>query len=500
RIMIAGAGSGAGKSTISLGLMAALAGRGLDVRPFKSGPDYIDPGLHRAACGRVSHNLDPWLMPEKEVRDLFRRHAPDRASGLAVIEGAMGLFDGQGAGAFASSAHAACLIDSPLLLVINAQGMGLSAAALAGGFASFRPRQAPEAPSAPDLSALRVAGVILNRVSGTRHAALLRRVFAEHSSLPCLGCLPNNAVPPLPERHLGLTPATELPHLAKHIAILAGAIEEHIDLPALLALARSATALPDNASEAQVPASFAGLRLGLAMDAAFSFYYRDGLDLLEEMGAELVPFSPLADGALPPGLHGLLLGGGFPEMFAQELANNASMLNSLRAALEAGLPAYAECGGMLYLCASLKATGLPGSSGSPGSPGAPTAGEERPMAAFFPQKARMTSALQPFGYVELDLRRDCLLGRAGQRIRAHEFHYSLLENPDGGACGQGSGQGAGHSPLYTALRPDGRSWSGGLTRKNCVAWYPHLHFRGHPEAARSFLMACDAFRHGLSTQ
>lgn len=490
RIMIAGAGSGVGKSTISLGLMAALAGRGLDVRPFKTGPDYIDPGLHQAACGQLSHNLDPWLMPEQAVRALFRRQAPDRVSGLAVIEGAMGLFDGQDAGAFASSAHVACLIDAPLLLVINAQGMGLSAAALAEGFASFRPRiaadrpQMPDAPNAPgianapgapDLSALRVAGVILNRVSGARHAAMLRRVFAEHSALPCLGCLPKNAVPPMPERHLGLTPAAELPHLARHISILAGAIEEHIDLAALLALARGAAALPKSAPTAEVTASFAGLRLGLALDAAFSFYYQDGLDLLREMGAELVPFSPLADRALPPGLHGLYLGGGFPEMFARQLTDNASMRASVRAALEDGLPAYAECGGMLYLCASLDA------------PGAPSAGEQKSMAAFFPQRARMTKALQPFGYVELDLRRDCLLGRAGQRLRAHEFHYSLLENPDDNAPVEDS--------LFNALRPDGRSWSGGLTRQSCVAWYPHLHFRGCPEAARSFLGACDAFRH-----
>lgn len=513
RLILAGTHSGSGKTTLTMALTAALIRRGCLVQPFKVGPDYIDPAFHQSVAGRPCYALDAWLLPGPALNALFCRHAPARQQSLSLIEGVMGLFDGLGMSAQCSTAHVAALLRTPVVLIVNAEGMSLSAAAVVAGFASFR----PAGPHDPDLSALDLAAVIINRAGSPSHYNLLRRSIEDHTGIPCLGYLPKNAFPPLPHRHLGLVPAEELDHLPEYTASLAKTAEECLDIPALLRLADSAPALARNpapvpdadagrepASPASSPAAnrepapvgaagsaaapagkdggarhargpaalSAAIRIGVALDAAFSFYYQDNLDFLRELGAEPVFFSPLADAALPPDLHGLYLGGGYPEMRAAGLEANAPLRKAVRDALEQGLPAYAECGGMIYLCAAC--TGLPEEKNGPAATHA--------MAGFFPQSAVMTGRLQPFGYVTVTLRRDCLLGRAGTSFAAHEFHYSRLLDE------------AGTEAALDIAKPDGRRWSGGLMRANVFAMYPHLYFRGSPDAARNLVAACRAFR------
>lgn len=456
-MVIAGTHSGSGKTTLAIGLMAALTRRGHVVQPFKVGPDFIDPAFHSAVTGRPSRNLDPWLLSEDGLKALFTRHAPRR--GISIIEGVMGLYDGQGNGAFASTAHVAALVEAPVLLVINAEGVSLSAAALVSGFAGFSPRAA-----GPDLAGLRIGGILLNRVSGVRQYTALRAIIEGETNIPCFGFLPRS-MPSLPHRHLGLVPAAEQTALPCHVDHLVRAVEDFVDLNGLANMAASAPALQ---SAVEPPATAAtpgpGPRIGVAVDAAFSFYYPDNLEYLEELGARLVPFSPLADKDLPENMDGLYLGGGFPEQFAEKLEANETLRNAIRLALDRGLPAYAECGGMLYLCASLT----------------PETGPARSMVGFFPARAVMSAALQPFGYVTARLERDCIMGPAGSRFNAHEFHYSqLVDTPE--------------PALVNSQKADGRIWYGGMQKAATVAWYPHLHFRGSPGAAQSFVNACRAF-------
>ena len=466
--------------------MAALTRRGHAVRPFKVGPDYIDPLFHQAATGRTSRNLDSWLLPEQTLVRLFcrelseqgeraeRRNTPAPAS-VAVIEGVMGLFDGQGEGPHGSTAHVASLLKSPVVLLINGEGLSLSAAALVSGYANFRPH--------PSLNDLHVAAVLLNRLSGPAHYTLLRRCIEQNTGIPCLGWLPKNAAPPLPRRHLGLVPANELRDLAGYLDTLAEAAEKTLDISGLLELARTAPPLraSDQATQrrtAKPPAILppvrkpAPVRIGLARDEAFSFYYQDNLDLLQRLGAFLVPFSPLRDKRLPPRLDGLYLGGGFPEVFAAGLERNAVLRAETANALRAGLPTYAECGGMLYLCSSLRPLYKDESAGQ----------QRFAMVDFFPEQAEMTSRLQPFGYVAVTLNRNSLIGPAGFSFRAHEFHYARLLPPD--APERPS------SPALTVTKADGRAWSGGLCRKNVLALFPHLHFHACPQAAELFLATC----------
>ena len=516
RLVVAGAHSGAGKTTFSLALMAALTRRGLQVQPYKVGPDYIDPAFHQAATGRVSRNLDSWLLPPETLLRLFYRQAP-AADGLSVIEGVMGLFDGQGTGSTGSTAHVASLLEAPVVLLLNGEGMSLSAAALVSGYAGFRPH--------PDLARARVAAVLINRVSGPAHYAILRQCIEEFTGIPCLGWMPKNAFPPLPSRHLGLIPAGETAGLAEYLDVLAAAAEKTLDIPALAKLAHSApplaarkeeprllhsTPCPGFSSVSHVPSvppspicrpgpPARRIRIGIARDEAFSFYYQDNLDLLEELGARLVPFSPLRDRHLPDSLDGMYLGGGFPEVFAPELEANLELRLRLAEALESGLPAYAECGGMLYLCSTLavpaRDEGACASRAVPERDGGACASravperdgahipERHAMVGFFPEQAEMTTRLQPFGYITVTLRRDTLLGPAGTQFRAHEFHYSRLLAPEPAA-----------PPVFEAEKPDGRVWAGGLCKKNVLAMFPHLHFYSCPQAAANFVEKCGQYR------
>ncbi|WP_333870205.1 cobyrinate a,c-diamide synthase [Desulforamulus putei] len=452
RIVMAGTHSGVGKTTLTLGLLAALGRRGLRVQPFKVGPDYIDPGLHRAAAGQISHNLDSWMGSPEEVRQLFLKHAP--ASDLAVVEGVMGLFDGaRGQGEAGSTAQVAKVLKAPVVLIFSAKGLARSAAALVKGYRTFDPE-------------LNICGVIANGVSSERHRQLIRETIAGELGIPLLGALDNRQEIVMPQRHLGLLPAEENNDLHNILRQLATIIEEQIDIDALLQLARQA---PDLDAGAVLPAAgpFTGVRLAVARDEAFNFYYQDSLDYLTELGAEVQFFSPLKDAALPENIHGIYIGGGFPEQFLPALSANRSIKEQIYLACRNGMPVYAECGGLMYLCRSV----------------CTLSGERYDGVGLVPAGVRMGNRLAALGYVRATIIRPGILGGAGLELKGHEFHWSSPEDfPEEFSAYRLSG-GRGQ---------DGRTE--GYARDNLLASYVHLHFRYNQEAARNLLAACANYK------
>ncbi|MGE9291626.1 MAG: cobyrinate a,c-diamide synthase, partial [Puniceicoccales bacterium] len=336
RFCIAGTQSGAGKTTISLGLMAALRNRGLTVQPFKCGPDYIDAGHHRHAAGRRSRNLDSWMMPKEALQRSFERAIED--ADVALCEGVMGLFDGAHPGRLdGSTAEISLWTDTPVVLVVNARAMAGSIAAIVTGFTHFE-------------RGITVCGVIANQVGSARHADILREALEAADLPPLLGSLPRDPGFSLPERHLGLVSETETSGTPERIARLASAVEKHVDLERLLSI--SARVRPPAWRETPEPAP-TSLRLGLARDEAFHFYYEDNLDALRDRGVSLVEFSPIHDSGLPDNLDGLYFGGGFPEQFARQLSSNTSFRKSIERFATGRRPIFAECGGYMYLCRSI---------------------------------------------------------------------------------------------------------------------------------------------------
>lgn len=427
RLLIAGTGSGCGKTTASLLLMALLRAHGLRVAPYKAGPDYIDPGFHRAVCGRPSHNLDTHLMEPDAIAGLLHADAD-----IALIEGVMGYYDGLDVRTLRCSTwELARLTRTPVLLTVDASGGAASVAAQVKGFMALREESG-------------IAGVLVSRASGERHYALVREAVELYTCLPCVGYIQKNAQLDFRSRHLGLVPAQETPDAAQRIAQAAQALEETIDLPLLLRMAQAAP-LP---AAAPAPAKPWGrpFRLGVAQDEAFSFYYQANLDLLERMGMTLVPFSPLRDACIPEGLDGLYFGGGFPEVFAAQLSANASMRRSVYAALNGDMPCYAECGGLLYLSRSL---------------------DGAPMVGFIDAGCRITPRLQRFGYVQVE-------DRTGLTFPAHEFHHAVAE-PAGDV-----------SFAYTVRKAGDpqRMWKCGFEKGRTLAAFAHLHFLSHPELVR----------------
>ncbi len=399
RLLVAGTGSGVGKTLMTAGLIGALRRRGYVVQPFKCGPDYIDPGWHSAAAGRRCRNLDPWMLGAAAMVQCFQRGCA--GAGIAVIEGAMGLFDGAGFDSGAgSAAEVAGLLGAPVLLVLDIAGSARSAAAVALGFARFDP-------------GCKVAAVALNFAGSERHARGCAGAITEATGLEVLGWLPRAAGLAVPERHLGL-------HLAEEgggpggrreavLAAAADAVAARFDLDALLRLAAAAPALAGEV--APLPAAAGGPVLAVARDAAFSFYYQDDFDLLAASGARLVPFSPVAGERLPAGAAGVYLGGGYPELHARALAANAGLHDDLRALHARGAPVLAECGGFMALAEAL----VDGE------------GVRHRMAGLVPGSTRMTTGLAALGYREATALANSPLAAAGETLRGHEFHYSLWD-------------------------------------------------------------------------
>ena len=393
-LVIAGVGSGVGKTTVTLGLLETLRRRGLKVQPFKVGPDFIDPGFHALVAGRPSYSLDGWMCSREHVRATVARHAAD--ADLALIEGVMGCFDGRGAqNDEGSTAEIAKWLGAPVVLVADAGAMARSAGAVVLGFESFDPE-------------LRLAGVLFNRVAGDTHWRWLREAVTARCQTVALGYLPRRESLALPERHLGLVTAAEQGLPAPLLDELSAAMSASIDLDRLLALARSDVAPAAPAMRDPTPRTLA--RIGVARDLAFQFYYPANLDLLRAAGAELVFWSPLEDAELPD-VDALYLGGGYPEVYARELAGNAAMREAVGAFAAAGGSVYAECGGLLYL-----AEGLEDESG-----------RLHPMVGLLPTVGRMAPKRLTLGYAEVEMTRETPLGPAGTTARGHEFHASRID-------------------------------------------------------------------------
>lgn len=468
-LVLAGTRSGCGKTSVALGLMRALARRGLTVQPFKAGPDFIDPGLHTAAAGRASHNLDTWMLPEAFLRAGFARHAA--GADVVIVEGVMGLFDGRGGGPFdgqasadeeGSTAHLAKLLGLSVVLVMDASSQARSAAAVALGFARFDPD-------------LRLAGVVHNRVASPRHEAILRQAMASLPEVPLLGCLPRAGDLGLASRHLGLVIAEDVAELDARLEALADWVEQGLDVPALLSSLPDLD-LPLPTAETSAAPSLPRVRIGLAQDRAFCFVYAENLRLLEAAGAEVVPFSPLTDAALPEDLDGLYLPGGYPELVAAELSANKPMLEAVRAFCAPGRtarPVWAECGGFMYLQRAL----------------VDADGVEHALCGVFPARAIMRGQRAALGYREARTLVPGPLGPEGTLLRGHEFHYSELEQ--GGPTSAGGAQAA-----FALTASDGAQALDGAASGNVVGGYFHAHLASNPDVARAFVAACLAGRKG----
>ncbi len=444
-LVVAGAHSGVGKTTVTAGILAALRRRGLRVAAFKAGPDYIDPSYLSRAAGSPCRNLDTWLLPQDAIGELVTRRAPH--CDVGIIEGVMGLFDGRsGEDEAGSAAHLAKLLGAPVILVVDAYAMARSAAAMVLGFQRFDSQQP-------------LAGVILNRVTGQSHYVMTAGPIKQATSLPVLGYLPGDEALHLPERHLGLIPMVEGPAGAEFFGRLAETVERQLDLDLLLRLGSTFQWRGVPRLFPVEPLSPRG-RIAVATDRAFSFYYRDSLDLLEAWGAELVPFSPLADRALPLSTDAVYIGGGFPELYARELAENEGMKEALRTVAREGKPIYGECGGLMYLGETLS----------------DPEGRTFPMAGLVPLSSAMHSRQLILGYREARLLCDSPFLPTGRTVRGHEFHWSELREPP---------------PRSKAayLFPEQEGRYEGYVNGGVFASYLHVHLASDPRLARNFVRA-----------
>jgi cobyrinic acid a,c-diamide synthase len=439
RVVVAGVASGVGKTTVATGLLAALRARGVDVAPAKVGPDFIDPGYHALASGRSPRNLDPWLCGPGAIPGLAGRAGA--GSDVLVVEGVMGLFDGAVDGTPSSTADVAVLLDAPVVLVIDAASTSTSVAAVVRGFRDHDRR-------------VRLAGVICNRVGSDVHEQLLREAIAP-LDVAVLGCVRRDVALVWRDRHLGLVPVAERPaQVQASLERLAAVIARDVDLDAVVRIARSAPARTVGAP--RLPAPVGRCRVAVASGPAFTFAYQDNLEALGAAGAEVLPFDPLQDEVLPADVDGVFVGGGFPEVFGEDLAANAALLADARRRIGAGLPTWAECGGLLWLAERL---------------------DGHAMVGVVPTAARLGGRLH-LGYREATCDVDTVIGAAGATLRGHEFHYSTCD-PGGAAL---------------TLRSRFGERSDGFASATLLATYLHHHAGGDPSIVESFVQRCVSAR------
>ncbi|UCE82512.1 MAG: cobyrinate a,c-diamide synthase [Deltaproteobacteria bacterium] len=449
-MVIAGTHSGVGKTTISLGLMAAFQKKGLRVQGFKVGPDFIDPGHHTRLLGMPSRNLDGWMLSERYNRATFSQAMDGKD--LGIVEGVMGLYDGyDGRSEAGSTAQMAKWLGAPVVLVVDASSMARSIGALAHGFTTFDRN-------------LHLAAVIANRVGSPTHARFLAEAMDSVPEVAFLGGIPRTEDVAIPERYLGLVTSDEQPYSADLFDTMALLVEEHLDLDTLLSI--STTGVRNETLDLPKPLH-SRVRLGVARDEAFCFYYQDNLDLLSHFGAELCFFSPIRDQDLPDDVAGLYLGGGYPELYARQLGANESMKSAILASARRGMPIYAECGGFMYLTRSIEVE-------------AQTYG----MVGLYPVGTRMLSKRKALGYREVLLKEHSLLGPKGLRARGHEYHYSeLIDDP-------------GEIPdlFQVSDRMGVDTMPDGFMLHNVLAGYIHLHFGSNPETAANLVDSCKKYR------
>ncbi|MDD9302582.1 MAG: cobyrinate a,c-diamide synthase [Desulfobacter sp.] len=484
--VIGATGSGTGKTTISLALMAWLEKKGIRVAPFKVGPDFIDPGLHSKVAGSVSFNLDSWMLSRSYNRDLFYSKSRDRE--IAVVEGVMGLFDGYDVlSDTGSTAQMAKWLDLPVLLVVSAKGKARSAAAIVKGFEAFDPD-------------LKFAGVVFAQAGSQRHYQYLKDAVEQNCTTPCLGYLPQNEKIVMPERHLGLVTADEMPISSKTLSALVSMVDDHLDMDRLInglldlefpeigradtpRIKQDPSATRVRAGETRVPGLKAvqgpgRARIAVARDKAFCFYYPDNLEMLEAAGAELVYFSPLTASCLPEDIDGIYFGGGYPELNAKALATKTLLLDQIQEASLGGMPIYGECGGFMFLCRDL----ISARSEAPAR-----------MCRVFEFDIQMSTRLRSLGYREITLTRDTLIGKKGDRMRGHEFHYSSMVETQ--PCENVS------DTVYEVASRVGQKVSlKGYQKNMTLGSYFHLHFGSSPGAAPRFVGCCEAFRKARSSK
>ena len=455
-IVIAGTTSGVGKTTVAIGLMGALIRQGLKVQPFKTGPDYIDPSYHTWVTGNSSRNLDTWLLSSHAVAELFTRAMVGKD--IAVIEGVMGLYDGcSSLSEGGSTAELAKLLGAPVLLVVDSQKGARSLAAMVAGYQAFD-------------SSLHLGGVILNGIGSDEHLRLCREAIEHYTGIAVLGYIPRRDSLSLPERHLGLIPTVEGPANEEFLRLLVAQCEATLNIARILRLSEQAVVPEDE------PLLFPPVRkppmakIAVAKDKAFSFYYQDSLDLLEAWGAEVVPFSPLQDTDLPRDISGLYIGGGFPELYAADLAGNKSIKDAIKVAAGRGMPIYAECGGLMYLGGSIR----------------DLKGNEHPMVGAIPVSSQIDSPRLNLGYRTVQALRDGPILRRGEIVRGHEFHWSVLKS-SGDATN-----------AYRILEKKGRQE--GFQKKKLLASYIHLHLGSLPHMASRFVENCRQFRDSCNGQ
>ena len=472
-IVIAGTHSGCGKTTVTLGILAALRKKGYQVQPFKAGPDFIDTGLHRLITGRTSRNLDLWMCGRDYVKDCYLQHSGD--ADMAVVEGVMGMYDGN-----ISTADLAATLGLRVILVVDAYGMAESAGAVVKGFAEYnksctiRRGTARQAPT--------VTGVIFNRIASDRH---FNRIKDSVQDVPVLGYLPRDMDFNIPHRHLGLVVAEECPIEAEKIDKLADMIQQHIDIEKMIKGSgvrgqESGVKTPDT----KLITHNSKLRIAVAHDKAFCFYYEDNLDLLRQAGAEIVTFSPISDNAVPDNVDALYIGGGYPELHAEKLSANKPMLESVKKYSEAGRPIYAECGGFMYLTEGIY----------------DSENVFHHMAGVFPFKTMMKKGRSSLGYREAVLKERSILGIKGTVVRGHEFHYSEIVNS--GERSAVSGQLG--DLIYSVKDGSGLSLGEeGYRIKNSLGSYIHIHFGSNLSIADSiidFIKECHGKDHYCGTR
>jgi cobyrinic acid a,c-diamide synthase len=469
-VVIAGTNSGCGKTTVTLGLLAALEKKGLKVQAFKAGPDFIDSGLHRMITGRHSRNLDLWMCGPQYVEDCYRRHSAD--ADIAVVEGVMGLHDGS-----LSTATLASKLNLPVILVIDAYGMAESAGAIVGGFASYgaEAHKGKSSETARTYAAPQLAGVIFNRIASESH---FQRIRDSIEGVPVLGYLPREHAFEIPHRHLGLIVAEEDPIGRENIERLADAVLRFVDLDGLVEIGRRQEEWTSDFSlelphfRTSDPPDAAPI--AVAYDRAFCFYYEDNLDLLRAAGAEILRFSPLSDPGIPEDAGAVYIGGGYPELHAEALSANRPMIESIRKWSDAGKPLYAECGGLMYLSSGIHDFDR----------------NFFGMAGVFPFETRMKKGRSRLGYRKVTLKEDCLLGRKGEELRGHEFHYSeIKDSPEaqkpGGAEEDRTDQ---LKRIYSITNGAGEELQPeGYRVHNAIASYIHIHFGSNPAVASNIV-------------
>jgi cobyrinic acid a,c-diamide synthase len=487
KIVIAGTGSGVGKTTLTIGLMAALRNLGHQVQGFKCGPDYIDPTFHTAVTARSSRNLDSYMLSHDTVKEIYTRASHD--ADISIIEGVMGFYDGKNPkNNEGSTAEISMLLDAPVLLVVNCQSMARSAAAIVKGFQCMEPRA-------------RIVGVIANRVGSANHHRIVSEAIEQECGIPVLGYLLRDDQLSMPERHLGLVPSIERGELQPFFDSLSTLISSTVDVQRIWELAESPKVeLSEDSPRIFMPADSLPqpqVTIAVAQDAAFNFYYQENIELLEASGANCIYFSPLAGEPLPAGVHGLYLGGGFPEEFADKLAADEAepVRQSIREAISGGLPTLAECGGFMYLTDSI----------------ANTNGQTYSMLGLIPGTVRMQKKLAALGYREITGTEGNFLLGAADKAKGHEFHYSTfqpgvvadIQSDDAQSHDSQSGSIKASNPqpemalrhAYVTKGLRGTKPEGYLNEQgNLIAGYTHIHFASEPALAQRWVEQCKQYK------